>query len=310
MITRRKFLIRSATISGCALALRSFSAEATPSGPDLQFPSAPRARIAVASYPFRDFIAEPGQTTPGKMELKDFAAHVVAKFNVNKIEPWTGHFPASDPKYLEQLRSAVEKAGAAIANIAVDGEHSPYAASRQEREQAIAFSKQWVDAAVTLGAQSIRTNIPDAKDSSLDLQRAVASLSQVAEYAAAKGVVVNLENDNPLSEDPFFLVKLIAKVNNPWLHALPDFANTLANFDIGHAYRGIDAMFARAYNICHVKEMEVGHDGKLVHVDLEKTFAILKRHQYKGYLSMEFDSPGDPYVGTTDLIDKTLRYLS
>jgi sugar phosphate isomerase/epimerase len=56
--------------------------------------------------------------------------------------------------------------------------------------------------------------------------------------------------------------------------------------------------------------MEVGRDDKLVHVDLAKTFGILKQHGYKGYLSMEFDSPGDPYAGTTELISKTLQYLS
>jgi len=264
----------------------------------------------VASYPFRDFVVDPEHPAPGKLELKDFAAHVIAKFNVNKIEPWTGHFPSSDSKFLEEFRSAVEKAHGSIANIAVDGEQSPYAANREEREQAIAFRKKWVDAAVILGAHSIRTNIPDAKDSKPDLDRAAASLSQVAEYASRKNVVVNIENDNPVSEDPFFLVQLIDKVNSPWLHALPDFGNTLAHFNADHAYRGIDAMFSKAYSICHVKEMEVGPDGKLVHVDLAKTFGMLKQHGYKGYLSMEFDSPGDPYAGTGELIEKTVRYLS
>jgi sugar phosphate isomerase/epimerase len=156
----------------------------------------------------------------------------------------------------------------------------------------------------------VRTNIPEAKDSKPDLERAAASLSRVVEYGSSKNVVVNLENDNPASEDPYFLVKLIDKVNSPWLRALPDFANTLANFDEEHAYRGVDAMFAKAYSICHVKEMENGHDGKLVHVDMAKTFGFLKQHGYKGYLSMEFDSPGDPYQGTRELIGKTLQYLS
>jgi sugar phosphate isomerase/epimerase len=45
-------------------------------------------------------------------------------------------------------------------------------------------------------------------------------------------------------------------------------------------------------------------------VDLAKTFGMLKEHAYKGYLSMEFDSPGDPYAGTRELIEKTVRYLS
>ena len=42
-----------------------------------------------------------------------------------------------------------------------------------------------------------------------DLERTADSLRRVVEHASAKSVVVNLENDNPVSEDPFFLVELI-----------------------------------------------------------------------------------------------------
>ena len=282
-----------------------------PSGPDLHFPSPARERIAIASYPFREFIVgkehKSGNPT---IELKDFTAHVMAKFNINKIEPWTGHFTSTDAKYLDQFRAAVEKAHGAVVNIAVDGEHSPYAADRAEREVAIAFSKKWVDAASAIGSPSIRTNLPTAKDSKPDLERTANSLVRVAEYASTKNVVVNLENDNPLSEEPFFLVKVIEKVNSPWLHALPDFANTLARYDEKHAYDGINAMFAHAYCISHVKDSEADEHGKLVHVDMAKTFGFMKQHGYKGYCSMEWDRPGDPYTGTANLIEQTLHYLS
>src|SRR5438876_419916 len=81
------------------------------------------------------------------------------------------------------------------------------------------------------GSPCIRTNIPPAKGMQPDLERAADSLLRVAEHASTKNVVVSLENDNPVSEDPFFLVKLIEKVNSPWLRALPDFCNTLAAKD-------------------------------------------------------------------------------
>jgi len=281
------------------------------SAPSLQFPSEPQQRIAVASYPFREFIAGSEYKPENRaIELKDFAAHVVEKFNVNKIEPWSGHFPATDAKYFEQFRAAVENAKAAIPNIAVDGEHSPYSADRSEREQAVAFSKHWIDGALALGSPSIRTNIPEAKGLAPDLNRAADSLRRVVDYASAKNVVVNLENDNPISEDPFFLVKLIEKVNSPWLRALPDFCNTLAAKDAGYAYRGIDAMFGHAYCISHVKSSETNRQGKTVHVDMAKTFGYLKQHAYKGYLSMEWDDAGDPYTGTAALIKTTVQYLS
>ena len=244
------------------------------------------------------------------MDLKEFAAHVTAKFNINKIEPWSRHFRSLDDKYLEQIRIAMEETRAAIVNIAVDGEHSPYATARTEREAAIAFSKRWIDAAAAVGSPSVRTNIPAAADAKPDVERAAETLHSVANYASAKKVVVNLENDNPTSEDPFFLVQLIDKVNSPWLHALPDFANTLATGNEEHAYAGIDAMFGRAYNICHVKALEANEAGQVFRVDLPKTFGMLKTHGYKGYCSMEWDSPGDPYQGTADLIADTVRYLS
>ncbi|HET9993800.1 MAG TPA: sugar phosphate isomerase/epimerase family protein [Candidatus Acidoferrum sp.] len=288
----------------------AFAADAAPK---MQFPSAARERIAIASYPFREFIAghEAKAGDDKRMELKEFAAHVSAKFNIKKIEPWSEHFRSLDKGYLDELRAAVAKSNGMIVNIAVDGEHSPYAADAAERERVVAFSKQWIDAAVAIGSPSVRTNIPPAKDSKPDVERTAESLKRVAEYGAAKNVVVNLENDNAVSEDPFFLVKVIEKVNSEWLHALPDFANTLAAYEEEYAYRGIDAMFGYAYNISHVKETEVG-DGKdkIAHVDLPRTFGIAKRHGYKGYFSMEWDSPGDPYAGTAGLMEKTLKNLA
>jgi sugar phosphate isomerase/epimerase len=311
--TRRRFLANAAGSTAFVLLWPELrTALAADNGPNIEFPAAARERIAIASYPFRDFVAgRNDQARSGKMELREFAAHVHAKFNIKKIEPWSTHFRSLERSYLEDLRAAVTQAGAAIVNIAVDGEHSPYATDVAEREKAVAFSKEWIDAAVAIGSSSVRTNIPPAKDAKPDVQRTAESLKRVAEYGAAKNVVVNLENDNPASEDPFFLVKVIEKVNSPWLHALPDFANTLAAYEEEYAYRGIDAMFGKAYNISHVKETEVG-DGKdkVAHVDLPRTFGIAKKHKYRGYFSMEWDSPGDPYAGTIGLIEKTLKNLS
>ena len=306
--TRRRFLQRC-TAAAAGAWLGPAWAQAR-SAPDLKFPTQPRERIAIASYPFREFIAGVDCKSAQPMELKDFAAHVVEKFQIYKIEPWTGHFPSTDPKYLEQFRAAVEKARAAVVNIAVDGEHSPYALDRAERERAVAFSKKWVENAVAIGSRSIRTSLPPAKDSKPDLDRTAESLMRVIEYAAEKNVVISLENDNPVSEDPFFLATLVEKVNSPWLHTLPDFGNTLAARDPDYAYRGIDEMFRHACCISHVKSSEINRQGITVQVDMAKTFGIMRKSGYKGYCSMEWEAAGDPYKGTAELIRQTVQYLS
>ena len=243
------------------------------------------------------------------MDLKDFAAHCADKFNIRKIEPWNRHFRSTEPNYLAEFRASLEKVRGGVVNIAVDGDHSPYAADAAEREQAVSLSKKWIDVAAAIGSPSVRTNIAEAKDSKPDLDRAADTLKRVADYGAAKNVVVHMENDNPVSEDPFFIVQLIEKVNSPWLRANPDFCNTLATGREEYAYKGIAAMFDHAYAICHVKDMETNEQGQVFRVDMTKTFGILKRANYRGYCSMEFDTHGDPYPGTSALIAQTLHYL-
>jgi sugar phosphate isomerase/epimerase len=317
-ISRRQFLEQCAG-AAVGVSLLPKLARAASSGPSIRFPSNPRERVAVAAYPFREFIVgwkgwdgKTPSTVPAaqQIELKDFAAHVAEKFNVHKIEPWGRVFPSTDQKYLEQFRTAVERAGSAVVDIAVDDEYSQYSPDMAERDRAAASSKHWVDVGAALGSPSIRTHIQGPKQSKPDVSRAAGTLERVAEYAAKKKVVVHLENDNPVSEDPFFIVQVIEKVNSPWLRALPDFGNSLAAHDEDFAYRAIDAMFAHAYGICHVKDGEMNEQGKAVHVDLARTFAILKKHAYKGYCSIEYDAPGNPYKPTAELIEKTVRFLS
>lgn len=308
-ITRRRFLIQSG-LAAAAASSRPILAFSAGSGPDVHFPTDPRERIAIASYPFRDFIAGAREQAVGqKMDLKDFAAHCGEKFNIRKIEPWNRHFRSTESKYLEEFRGSIEKARGAVVNMAVDGDHSPYSVDAAERDQAVTFSKKWIDVAVAIGSPSVRTNIAEAKDSKPDLNRTAETLKRVAEYAAGKNIVVHLENDNPVSEDPFFLVQLIEKVNSPWLHSNPDFCNTLAAAPEDYAYRGIAAMFQHAYGICHVKDMETTENGQVFRVDMTKTFGILKRANFRGYCSMEWDTHGDPYPGTAGLVAQTLQYL-
>jgi sugar phosphate isomerase/epimerase len=310
--TRRRFLLDAVSaLAGAALFPSMVTASADTAQPSMRFPEQLRERIAIASYPFRDYLAGRKDALGGyKLELRDFSAHVSEKFNIRKIEPWSDHFRSLDHNYLEEIRAGVEKAGGMIVNIAVDGEHSPYAADKSERDMSVAFSKQWIDVAAAVGSPSIRSNVPKAGDSEPDAQRAADTLSRVVEYAARKNILINMENDNPVSEDPFFIVQVIEKVNNPWLRALPDFANSLVTGHENHAYHGVQAMFAHAYNIIHVKALETNEQGKEFRVDMAKTFNMMRSAHYKGYCSMEFDSPGDPYKGTRELIETTLKYLS
>jgi sugar phosphate isomerase/epimerase len=282
-------------------------------GPHLTFPTASRERISIASWPFRFWIDSPtnkyrDHSKPG-MTLLQFPAMVVKEFKVNKLEPLGDHFASTDNAYLRQLREAVRKAGCRIVDIPMGGEDSYYDPDAAVRQKAIDLGKRWVDIAVAVGSPSIRTHIGRSPRSKPDVGRAAAALGELANYAASKNVVVNLENDDLVSEDAFFIVNVIQKVNSPWLHALPDFCNSMLTGNADFDYRAVTAMFRHAYNICHVKDSEVGDGGKVYRIDVGKTFAILKHSGFRGYCSMEWEGGPDSYAGTHQLVADTLKYL-
>jgi sugar phosphate isomerase/epimerase len=296
--------------------LSPVDATASATQPGVIFPTNPRERLAVASYPFREFIlpAEDGSASASpaaaKMELTEFAAHVKSRFNINKIEPWSSHFRSLDAKYLDDLRTALVKAKSGVVNIAFDGQHSFYAADPAERERAVADNKRWIDAAATLGSPSIRTHIATADNQPPNLGRCTDTLLRIVEHGVKRNVVIHLENDDGVTEDAKFLAKVIDRVNSPWLRGLPDFGNSLMHKAPEDAYAGVEAMFKHAYGICHVKQSEATEKGANVQVDLAYVFAILKRTGFRGYLSMEYDNSGDPYKETEDLIAKSLQFLA
>jgi sugar phosphate isomerase/epimerase len=296
--TRRDFLKTCAAFAAVPAA--------NAAAPDLRFPTAPRDRLAVASYPFRAFMDRPGHAG---LKLTEFAEMVADKFGVHHIEPLASHFPSTEPAYLAELRAAVARAHSHIVNIPASVGASLYDPDPAKRDAAVAGGKKWVDAAAAVGSPSIRVHIQGAKGVAPDVGRVSASLKQVADYGAAKKIVITLENDDLVSEDAFFLAQAIDAVNSPWLRALPDFGNSMLKGDEAFNYKAVEAMFRRAYNIAHVKDSEVDR-GKVFRVDMAKTFGIAKAAGYRGYFSMEWEGQGGPYEGTQKLLDESLKDLA
>jgi sugar phosphate isomerase/epimerase len=319
-ISRRKFAKTLSAVTSGVVACATIGepcawarAAANDPEPHVNFPRDPRQRVAVAAWPFRAYIDSPtnddrDRNKPG-MDLKDFGAYVVKTFNVSGIEPYNLHFSSTTPEYLGRFRDAYAKAGAHAVNVAVDQEKSFYDADRATRQAAVVYAKKWIDIAVAIESPSIRTNLAQAKNTAPNLPNAIESMKEVASYGASKNIVVHMENDNLVSEDAFFIVKIIEGVNNPYLHALPDFANSMMSGNADFAYRAIEAMFVHAYGICHVKDGDFAQNGKDYPIDLEKTFGILKANEYRGYCSIEYSGAGDPHEPTKKLIAESVGYL-
>ena len=291
--TRRSFLAAGAGL---------ISAAALRGEPNQKFPTDPRARVAVASYPFREFVNK-----PGGVDLLDFAQMVVDRYNIHNIEPLSDHFKSTDAVYLTQLRKRVEKAGSHVINVPCDVQPS-LGAPDEAGQKAIAVAKKWVDVAVELNSPGIRTHIEAVNGQQPDVNRTADQLNAVVDYASFKGVVVNLENDDPKSEAPAFILQILKKLDNPYARSLPDFCNSRLIGDDQFNYDALASLFPYAYNISHVKDSE-SDEGKWYRTDPAKIFAIARNAKYRGYFSMEFEGQGDPYSGTQKLIDQSIKEM-
>ena len=283
---------------------RAFAAGAKP---DCTFPKDPRARLAVASYPFREQL----KPAANKIKLLDFPKMVVERFGVHGVEPLDEHFPSTDADYLAEFRQSLKAAQAHVVNIPVGRlPGSFYDPDEKVRQSAIAAASHWVDVAVAIGSPSIRAHIRPVKGIQPNVESAAGALRELASYGQRNNIVVNLENDDPASEDAPFVVQVIEEAGTPWLRALPDFCNSmLLNKGAGYNDSSVKVMFQHACNISHVKELE-SDEGKQYRVDPDRLFRIARETNYRGYFSIEWDSDGDPYAGTENLIRVSLRALA
>lgn len=274
--------------------------------PHAEFPSNAKDRLAVASWPFRKLV----DPKKGTLPLLDFPKMIADRFGVHGIEPLDEHFLSTDAAYLDKFRTAVEKAGSRVVNIPVGRlGGSFYDADAERRTHVVETAKHWVDVAARVGSPGVRVHVASAKNPP-NVAFAAESLGEVAAYGERKNVVVHLENDDPRSEEAFFLVDVIKAAKTLWLRALPDFCNSmLLEKGPEYNYNAVAAMFGHAYAICHVKDSE--QDGKkMFHVDLARTFAIANAAGYRGYFSMEYDAEGDPVGPTEGLVAESLKILA
>jgi sugar phosphate isomerase/epimerase len=197
-----------------------------------------------------------------------------------------------------------------VVNVAADVPGSLYDPDEQARKGAIEAREKWINVAAALGSPSVRLNNPPARGAKPDAALMAASLRTLGVHGARQRVIVNLENDNLVSEDALFLAEVIDQVHSPWVHALPDFCNSMLSGNEDFEYKALTELFKRAANICHVKEYEIGEGDRVYRIDVARAFGILNRSGYRGFCSMEWEGKGDPYEGTRELLAKSLKYLS
>jgi hypothetical protein len=193
---RREFLISAASVAAAA-GSRTVWAQA-PKGTK----QSTLDRIAIMTLNFQSILKVPDvEDNPNRtLELFDIAEMIADKYGVHKVEFQHYHIPSTEPSYLKQLRSHIEKSKSRMTQINLEFSGLNMSAPRQrDRILAIDLTKAWIDHAAMLGAQRVMinqgaqggtTNVMPTHENKV---YGIPTLKTMADYGRTKGIIVSVE---------------------------------------------------------------------------------------------------------------------
>lgn len=284
-VSRRQLL----TTSLAAASLASLPPELGTAAEPIPGRRAAKFKFSLAAYSYRKMLTAAGDATP-EMDLFGFVDEC-AKMQLDGVE-LTSYYMPEEPSdaYLIDLRSHCFRQGLAVSGTAIrnDFGHSEPAA----RERELAHVRRWIDNAATLHAPMIRIFAGHAKkgvspEKTHELM--VEGIQESCEYAASRGIYLALENHGGVTASADGLLKLVRDVDSPWLGVNLDTGNFR---DGGDPYAQMEAVAKYAVNV-QVKVVVKDAQGNPQPMDFSRLKAILTEANYRGFVVLEYEEPGD-----------------
>ncbi|MGE5644314.1 MAG: sugar phosphate isomerase/epimerase family protein [Acidobacteriota bacterium] len=245
-------------------------------------PAKSRLRTGLVAYSFRKELEERKLTYPALIRY-------VSDLGLDGLDTTVYWLPDTSGKYLASLRRDAYKNAVALYSIAVRVQLCQPTAELQRAE--VEKTKQWVDVAEKLGASHIRVfggSVPKGASESQAIDWAVEVLKRSADYSGSKGITLGVEDDGGLTTTAEPTVELVRRADSPWAGINLDTGNFPKN---GYAQTALCIPYA--VNV-HFKEEIADENGKKVKADWDRLLGMFAKAGYRGYVSIEYESSGDP----------------
>jgi sugar phosphate isomerase/epimerase len=288
---RRNFLIATAAALAAA---RPSAEQAVPATQSPQSPAKARFRTGLVAYSYR-------QALQSKAMTYEDLINVAVDTGTDGIDMTVYWLPGTSDDVLLPLRRTAFRNRVEIYSI---GTRVRLAQPTDDlREKELTELRKWVEVAQKLGATHVRvfggTKPPDAT-----LEQAVAMASETlkrgAEYAAARGIVVGVEDDGGITEFAKETIAIVTGANSPGAGMNLD----IGNFRPPKVYEQIEMSIPYAVST-HIKTELTQDDGTKAPFDWDRVFAMFARHAYRGYMGLEFEAADD----ATKVVPGHLRHL-
>jgi len=226
-----------------------------------------------------------------QLDLLSWVDHCAEILQLDGVELEAKHFPSTAAQFLRGLRQRLALRQLSLS--CVDIVNNFGLPTREEREAQLAYVRQWLEVAQLLGSPMLRifAGWPQAQGGELLWHDMIDCLKQSCAYAEQAGVVLSLENHNHsgfvrVAEDA---LRIIEQVSSDWLRL---------NLDTGNFLDGLRSIEKSVWWAVHVhaKLLDLAPDGSERSLDYGEILALLKRTNYRGFLSLEYEGPEDPFA--------------
>jgi sugar phosphate isomerase/epimerase len=294
--TRRAFLTRSAAAAALGALAQSRSSAAEPTAPT-------RAnRIGTSTYSFWHFAKNPH-------DLRDVekCIDLAADMGFDGVEILQQQLTDQSPGYLQRLKRRAFKLGLDLMGFSTHQTFmSPDKAVRQKNVNLV---NSQIETAYALGIPTMRVNtgqwrtskdfdelmknkgIEPPQPGHTDEEAfawVIDGYTQCLKTAEKCGVTLGLENHWGLGRTPEGVVRIVTAINSPWLQVTLDTGNFLED-----PYDKLEKIAPYAI-LVQTKTYYGGGIWYTLDLDYDRIAALLHRHNYRGYLSLEFEGMEDP----------------
>ena len=258
--------------------------------------AAQRLQFSVNAYSFND------EFKSGQMDLFDMMEFAV-EIGLNAVD-LTAYYFSSYPKLPTKTEIfALKKRALELGlNISWTGIRNNFVtADKEARNQDIKMIKDWLDVSSIIGSSILRIftgrNQPKGYTNAQVKTWLVEAFKECAKHGEEIGVIAALQNHNEFLFTAEEVIDIIERVDSEWFGLILDISGLRTTND---PYTEAEKLAPYA-NYWFIKE-HVYHNQVKKPTDMKQMAAMIKRHNFRGYVSFESLSDGNPETIIKDML--------
>ena len=251
-------------------------------------PAATRVQYSVNAYSFND------EFRSGQMDFFDMM-EFASDIGLNAVD-LTAYYFTSYPKLPKKPEIfALKKRALELGlNISWTGIRNNFVTADAEARKADReMIKEWLGVSSTIGSSILRIftgrNLPEGFTKEEVKTWLVEEYKLCAQYGSENGVIAALQNHNEFLFTADEVIDILERVDSDWFGLILDISG-LRTMSDPYAEAEKLAPYAKYW---FIKE-HVYHNQEKKPTDMAKMAAMIKRHDFRGYISFESLSDGDP----------------